>query len=290
MTMSNRFKVTIKSALHGLGVVLGLLGIVFVAQRLWEYKNHINLAQFSNWDWIGIAVLSLVAASANVLLVLGWQRILAHLRTDVSFRWAFKAYATSLLAKYVPGNIFQFLGRHAIGLAAGLNNATLGKSTVLELALIAAVGSLFCPMILPIIWPTVDAASALIFCAALLSLGVVVLGNRFGKQLVTAALLHILFLVTSGIIFVEALNIAEAPTDIAKSTVVAGCYVLAWLAGLLTPGAPAGLGVREAVLVFLLSGLSPEPVILLAVVIGRAITVLGDLMFFLAGLWLNPSR
>ncbi|MDZ7598490.1 MAG: hypothetical protein U5J82_09410 [Desulfobacterales bacterium] len=42
-----------------------------------------------------------------------------------------------------------------------------------------------------------------------------------------------------------------APSFVTFSTFFAlcGAYVIAWLAGLVTPGAPAGVGVRELVLV-----------------------------------------
>jgi len=52
---------------------------------------------------------------------------------------------------------------------------------------------------------------------------------------------------------------------------------------LLTPGAPAGLGVREAILLVLLSDHVGDAKILLAAIVGRAITVLGDLLFYGAG-------
>jgi len=60
-----------------------------------------------------------------------------------------------------------------------------------------------------------------------------------------------------------------------------GAYVLAWLAGFVTPGAPAGLGIRELVLLFLLQGLVGGPDLLLVILLGRVITVSGDLVFFI---------
>lgn len=64
---------------------------------------------------------------------------------------------------------------------------------------------------------------------------------------------------------------------------LSGVYVLAWLAGLVTPGAPAGVGVRELVLLFLLKGIVAEADLLLAVVLGRVVTVVGDFGFFVFG-------
>ena len=60
-----------------------------------------------------------------------------------------------------------------------------------------------------------------------------------------------------------------------------GAYVLAWLVGLVTPGAPAGVGIRELVLLFVLKGVIPETDLLLAVVMGRVVTIFGDVLYFL---------
>jgi uncharacterized membrane protein YbhN (UPF0104 family) len=45
--------------------------------------------------------------------------------------------------------------------------------------------------------------------------------------------------------------------------------VIAWLAGLVITGAPAGVGVRELVPLYLLEGYVMETNLLLAVVLGR---------------------
>jgi hypothetical protein len=55
---------------------------------------------------------------------------------------------------------------------------------------------------------------------------------------------------------------------------------VAWLAGLLTPGAPAGVGVREIMLLFLLGTVVGRADLLLAAVLSRVITVTGDGGFF----------
>ena len=52
------------------------------------------------------------------------------------------------------------------------------------------------------------------------------------------------------------------------------------------PGAPGGLGIREAALVALLGATVGESTVLLAAVMFRMITTLGDsLFFFLSAVW-----
>jgi uncharacterized membrane protein YbhN (UPF0104 family) len=56
--------------------------------------------------------------------------------------------------------------------------------------------------------------------------------------------------------------------------------VVAWLIGLITPGAPAGAGVRELVLYALLRTSIPQTDLLYVIVIGRIVTILGDVVFY----------
>ena len=66
---------------------------------------------------------------------------------------------------------------------------------------------------------------------------------------------------------------------ISFSAATFGAFMLDWLAGLLAPGAPAGLGVREMVLFSLLKGLVAEADLLLTIVPSRLVTVAGDMLF-----------
>ena len=65
---------------------------------------------------------------------------------------------------------------------------------------------------------------------------------------------------------------------------MAGVYACAWIIGTVTPGAPGGLGVREAILVLLLAPYCGEGVAVAAALFLRIATTLADLLSFLIGL------
>ncbi|RWA63841.1 MAG: hypothetical protein EOQ27_11005 [Mesorhizobium sp.] len=272
-----------KTWLNRTGALLGLAGVVFVGIRLQGYASEIDFRRLGTGGYVAIAALAGLYGASNLLLALGWQKLLHHVQTPVSRSWAIHAYAVSQLAKYVPGNIFQFAGRQAIGLAAGIGNGPLAKSTGYELAFLTIGGALFSPLVLPLITPGAPAwlgwFSFAVAMAGALWLAIIVGGADLGMAAVCCAA----FLACSGLVFAAVFGLAGSPASLALYPTIAGAYVLAWLVGLVTPGAPAGIGVREAVLLFLLGGLSSGPVILLAVVMGRIITVLGDLLFFAGG-------
>ena len=62
---------------------------------------------------------------------------------------------------------------------------------------------------------------------------------------------------------------------------MAGGYALAWAIGFVVPGAPGGLGVREAMLLTFLSGAVEDKSVLIAAILFRVATTLGDALFFL---------
>jgi hypothetical protein len=111
-----------------------------------------------------------------------------------------------------------------------------------------------------------------------------VIVNRQLSPLVSASLFwQIIFLTISGTVFTFIVSAVVPSTDIySVFSTFCSAYIIAWLAGLVTPGAPAGVGVRELVLLFLLGGQVAEADLLLAVILGRTVTVVGDLMFFCA--------
>jgi len=271
-----------KTWLNRTGTLLGLAGVVFVGISLQGYASEIDIRRLGAGGYVAIAALAGLYGASNLLLALGWQKLLHHLQAPVSRSWAIHAYAISQLAKYVPGNILQFAGRQAIGVAAGIGNGPLAKSTVYELALLTLGGALFSPLVLPLIAPSAPAwlgwFSFIVVMASALWLATFA-GADFGM----AAILYVAFLALSGSVFALVFDLAGGSGQFELHPAIAGAYVLAWLLGMVTPGAPAGIGVREAVLLVLLGGLDAGPAILLAVVIGRAITVLGDLLFFAGG-------
>jgi hypothetical protein len=69
---------------------------------------------------------------------------------------------------------------------------------------------------------------------------------------------------------------------------VTGVFALAWVAGFVTPGAPAGFGVREAILITLLKPVYGAGVALGVTIALRIVTMIGDGIAF--GLTLLAAR
>ena len=281
----------VKRYLHLIGGALGLIGVIFVIIKLGSYAHEINLTRFNMTDGFLILFLSLLYGASNILLAQAWWYLLSFLGNKTTQTWAIKTYGISQLAKYVPGNIFHLAGRQAMGMAAGFTAGVLVKSTLWELGLLTVAGTLFGLLAVPLILPDLSKSTPIIIFIVLVIGCICVMKHLLSSAVGSAFLRQITFLAISGFIFIVAILIV-APKIITSAIFIplCGAYVVAWLAGLVTPGAPAGAGVREMVLLFLLDGLITPVDLLLVVVLGRIITVLGDLFFFIIALKYFKAR
>jgi len=265
------------------GGLLGFAGLGAVSFKLWAYRAEVNAASLSPVGYISIGLAAVLCGASNTMLALAWRSFLLYLGESPGRRWSLWAYSSSQVAKYVPGNIFHYTSRQVIGAAAGISHSALVKSAGLELVVIAVVSLLFLPLVTPILLPDIPVfvgLMAFLFLAAMSPpMAMKLAGKNFGR----AVLYYLIFLCISGSVFISVFITAGAPLTVETIPLVGGAYILAWLLGLVTPGAPAGVGVREAVLLYLLVGLAPPSVILLAVVLGRVTTVAGDLLFYAWG-------
>lgn len=285
-----RLSATARVWLGRAGAMLSVAGIIFVAQRLISYADELGTITLAPADWLVLIALAIAYGASNTLLARAWWSLLQWLGAQPDWRWSLWAYATSQLAKYVPGNVMQFAGRQAIGVSAGIDNGLLFKSTLWELAVLCTLALIFAPlagMNPPLVLEPWLAAVGVAMLAALASFG---LGRFGGNRLLQAGLCQFTYLAIASVVFVGCATVAGIPLSPEQLPAVAGAYALAWLGGLVTPGAPAGLGIREGLLLLFVSPLGDPPTILLAVLLGRMVTVTGDAGFFVAGNLVSRAR
>ncbi|HEY4093123.1 MAG TPA: hypothetical protein VGN46_16545 [Luteibacter sp.] len=271
------------------GGILGIAGIAFLVAQLRRYGAAMDLKGLSSNDWLAFACLSLLGICMNACLGLAWRAVLAWNAVRVDARWAIATYAITHVARYVPGNIFHYAGRQAVGMAAGLPARALARASFMELAMVASCGALLGLFAAPLVIPELD---ALWWRLTAMILVIVTLGVVFrlgGRRLAEALALYTAYLVMSGLTFLAFIALRGSFQTFQSQDVVAfgAAYIVAWLIGMLAPGAPAGLGVREAVVLFFLRG-SVDAAILLFAVLGTRITsVCADALACALGLFLR---
>jgi glycosyltransferase 2 family protein len=281
--------------LHLTGSGLGIIGIVFVITRLVAYRDQLPLLDLPAMSWIELACLTAAYGICGSILALAWRQLLGWHGVRVARAWSVRAYGTSQLAKYIPGNIFHLAGRQAMGVAAGMPAWPFAKSIGWELATISGTAVLFVPLAFPLKLPAVGFFVSVASFAAVLALTWGLLRRFVSPHVASAVAWYAVFLSAAGLIFCALLMLISLSHASALNCptmwgCVGGAYVLAWLAGLVTPGAPAGVGVREAVLYWLLRDVTGHAELITAILLGRAVTVGGDLLFFLGAILVRPTH
>ncbi|MBD0273551.1 MAG: hypothetical protein ICV73_16685 [Acetobacteraceae bacterium] len=205
-------------------------------------------------------------------------------------------YGRSQIAKYLPTNVLHIAGRHIMGRVLGIGHAHLIRAALLEAAGLALCGGL---LALPLL---ASRSAWLALPAVALTLTAVVAAARARSVVLLrrlpefgAALLLYLafFLVCGAILWLLTMAVGGAAPDAAGVAGTAGltglarCVsinALAWLTGFVAVGAAAGVGVREAVLIACLVGLTGAPEASAIALALRVISTAGDALFFLVSL------
>ncbi len=260
----------IRPILGGIITVLIFVWILKPIVRSWPQVSQRVLA--TNWYRVAGASV-LFAAFLFFFRALAWRRILISFGHRLPVAASTRIWSTSELARYLPGVIWQVVGRAYLARPYGVSGAVCSTSQILELAvflLANLITAICCLMFMGFRHLHGMARIWLILSAALVPLLLYVLHPnvfyplvnrilaRFKKPPIETSLQYgqllrlltwsILGLLLQGIaIFLVVFRLLDLP--LAKWWLVTGAYCLAWCAGFLAVWAPGGLGVREAVFI-----------------------------------------
>jgi hypothetical protein len=220
-------------------------------------------------------VLTLIAGGA------AWKLLLDAGGAPARLRLALGIHLFSQPAKYLPGNVGQLVGRMALGRRHGIDLSPLLRTLAVEAAgvIAAAALSVLAALAVGEIETSPRLPLAWVLGALTVALLVFLLVRRSPGSATSLTGALLLYLVIFGIYGLSAQLLLR--TLLGHSAGIglltcAGAFAAGWIGGFFTPGAPAGLGVREAILVTLLAPrLGPEVALGLAVAF-RVVTTLGD--------------
>ncbi|TVQ10383.1 MAG: UPF0104 family protein [Leptolyngbya sp. DLM2.Bin27] len=271
--------------------------IAFLAHTLaghWAEVVAIRLRSQGLWRLLLATAVSLLAHSWAGWV---WSWILQALQQPIGGRWSMPVYLKTNLLKYLPGNVWHFYGRvRALG-DRGIAKGPAIVGVVLEPLLMANAA-----LLLGLASPTRYWPGQILLLG--LALGAIhprwlnPVMNRLGQakakhdlkkddldEPLPSAALHryplkplageMGFVLLKGIGFALVIS-AVSPLPTSQWLSVVSLFSLAWLAGLVIPGAPGGLGVFEAIAVTLLQDTLSAGVILSAVALYRLVGTLAE--------------
>jgi uncharacterized membrane protein YbhN (UPF0104 family) len=277
------------------GIVIGVAGLAFVVARVVRDRDEIADALAAASPG-GLIVAFVAGLAAMTLLGANWLAILRAGGAHAPWRRGLGWFFVGQLGKYVPGGIWPIVGQAELAARDGVPRSTAYRSTALSMvatllgaAAVAALAGLVAP-------------SGARLIPALLALGVtvVLIGlafaplrrvlHRLADRVTTRELrlpegawfagIVARYLPMWALFAVMTIGSAHAlgaslDAELVLTLIYAAC--LSWMAGFVIVGLPGGLGVREAVLISLLTGPLGAGVAVSTALISRIVSIGVDL-------------
>lgn len=307
----------LKTVITVLGRILAVLCIVFLIYSLykidmdWSYFTHPYIIFL---DILGLSLLVVLYSYINAYI---WKVYLDFFSGVHNPTYeVIIIYLKSNIAKYLPGNVIQYVGRNVLGKKLGIGQKNIVMATVAELVSLTC-GNIIFALVMSLqntksvvgrLWAehnlkksisviTVLIIAIIIICVFYLA------KNDFGRKIKNyitrdnikkvvrlfwnVFILYNIVFVVSALILWEIFYILNADIGFAN---VASANALSWLAGYIVPGAPGGIGIREVVLVWLLEAECLSELVMLSAVLLRICVILGDFLSFLGAVFMDGLK
>ncbi|MGF1499698.1 MAG: lysylphosphatidylglycerol synthase domain-containing protein [Elainellaceae cyanobacterium] len=279
-------------------VILGgtLFFLAGALRRHWQEVTAIRI-NAAGWGYLAIALL--VTLLAHVWSGWVWSWILRELGQAAPGSWSTRTYLRTNIAKYLPGNVWHFYGRVMAAKGVGIPVTEATVSVVLE-ALLMAIAALLVaflsarqlnwglqilglavglatvhPRLLnPVLWKLSQAKSKLKGSSEAIALSPTD-AARLHRYPLRPLVGELGFLGLRGLGFLLVMA-AIAPIALANIPIVFSAFSLAWMLGLVVPGAPGGIGVFEATALALLGDTLPAGILISTVAFYRLISTLAE--------------
>ncbi|MEM6501512.1 MAG: YbhN family protein [Cyanobacteria bacterium P01_C01_bin.89] len=297
--MPNRLLKTLKPFLRW--VILGAV-VVFLIKTIGDRAADVAELSFTGTTWIWLGGALIVTSLAHLWSGWVWRWILREFGQPAPLIPVMQVYLKTNIAKYLPGNVWHFYGRIRAAHQWGMSWAGAAATVVLEPLLMAAaaliLGTVAAPQGNWWIQGAIAAAVLIGVHPKFLNPLLKKLGRSKLKsstpteteeapvpaQLTTAGMkrypaLPFLgeggFLLLRGAGFLCVVAAFDSNALIHWPQLLSG-FGLAWLVGLVVPGAPGGVGVFEATALGLLGKLVAPGALLAGVACYRLVSVIAE--------------
>ena len=286
---------SLKRILRALGIVIGLLGVVFVSRELIRNWGEVSRA-VRGADPLLLLAAVLVAMVSMGSIGLGWRRCLAVLGVRRPLLDVLRSYFVGQLGKYIPGGIWPVVGRAEMARRDGVGGAAAYGSTVLSMGVTYLAAALVALSALLMgagdlgglsWWPALGLLVAgLIALHPTVAQSVLRIVRRLsGRELdlvvpswrTSVLLLFIHIPAWLGIGWSTWLVAAAVDPGAPDFRNLVYATSLAWLIGFIAVGVPGGIGVREAVFLAAATSLSSPGIAAAVTVVARVLFIVVDL-------------
>lgn len=290
---------------------LALVAIVLALQGNWPEVSK-ELGRLGCGPVLGAFVLALVAP---LLTLLGWRVLLEDLGARLTLAQSASVFFVGQLGKYIPGSVWSVAIQADMGGRLGLARRTLGVAGLLNIGLAALTGTLVgIPAVPLLLQRAPDGAVSPWWLALAAGLALVLLWPRLLNALITRGLRLLrrqpldrrlsaralaatvawfvaAWVAMGGAVWVLASALAPGASTRTLVLVSVSGFCLAAAIGMFSVLVPAGVGVRDGLLVVMLMTVLPVGAATAVVVVHRFLSIVVDLV--LAGssyLWARSQH
>ena len=300
-------KNNLNKSLKIIGNIITIVAIFYVIKRL--MNNDYDYSQLLVSKNIFPMLIIIVVQSVMVMTNAFPWKILVEMLTErkVPFAETIPVYVSANLMKYVPGNVFQYVGRNQLAVRNRLPHLPVALATMLDVlitVIAAAIISIFFLYDFIAKYLRVNSwmQTALIIVGIIIVLAVFLMflfrnqiwkkienysylfSTKSIKTILIALIYYIIVLMISSLMYlIVVIYITDTPLSSQVFLQLFSAYTLAWLVGFITPGAPGGIGIKELVMVAVTGGYIGTDVITLSMVIIRILLVVADCIAFVFG-------
>lgn len=289
-----------KKIIKWLGRVLMVLSILIIAQKLWNYREDLEI-QLDPIILLKLGMCCMLYAMVVYMSPFIYKNLLyitTHRR--VSYVKVAHTYCKSNILKYLPGNVMQYVGRNEIAVKEHIPHGEVVLATMLEIGitilstvLVAVLFSwsytvewvskfvninvrLIVVVIIGIV--VLFAVVLLIFKKKILSYVKGILTKESIIRILGLLLYNALIMVLNSFIYFYVLSLLGIHMEMNYYLIGIGLYSLSFVLGYVTPGVPGGIGIRETVLVYFFSAFMMESQILTGALVFRIVSIIGDFL------------
>jgi hypothetical protein len=222
-----------------------------------------------------------------------WKVQLSDKYTDFSIKKSFRIIGLTQIAKYLPGNIAHIFGRFYLA------QKILSKRDIAYTMFIENAMFVISALLVGIMYFTYNDAKFIAIKSKLLFIGLIILfifaiiiysinhiRNNYVlikiryKVLFKVFSFYIILHVIGGITIFVLFKAFTPRHDIPILLCISG-YSISFMIGLITPGAPGGIGVREFTFTKLLTPFASEIYALQVILLFRFISIISDILLFI---------
>jgi hypothetical protein len=288
-------KAFIKKALSTLGKTLGVLGLLFIFYTLSQEYTWESFADKLASVLPLLPLLFLFNILSIMLGIYAWHFMLLNYASD---RFAFIAsyyyFCKTEIAKYLPGNVFHFIGRQALASKVGISQIQMGKTSLLFSLLLLASTVIASTFFALFAQGIANYILGLMLLATLITLIAIVMTYKSFPMGIKIKMNILLILSVSlqGIMLASIVEYQQVSFELELFLQCTSIYIISWLIGFVTPGASGGLGVREgtfvAIVHFLHLPIASE-IIIFSVLLVRLVNILTDILLYLSTFMLKSK-